>query len=103
MLGRAIIRARGVQIKPLVSLARKTTPLTPVEKTIETAAVPTEKEFLATMDQCKATGDIVEAIKAVQKAEEFGLASPELYRHLLEIVNSAPFDIEYTQDGLSFW
>jgi hypothetical protein len=57
--------------------------------------VPSQKELVSIMEQCKSTGDVREAIKTVQNAERFGLATVEIYQQLFDLLRTAPFDSEY--------
>ncbi|KAG1153320.1 hypothetical protein G6F37_010461 [Rhizopus arrhizus] len=115
--GRAVARARGIQSRPFICLVNKNLPSTLVHVTrafttqipqqlepdlIEISpkkplksAVPSQKELVSIMEQCKSTGDVREAIKTVQNAERFGLATVEIYQQLFDLLRTAPFDSEY--------
>ncbi|KAI9469662.1 MAG: hypothetical protein EXX96DRAFT_654122 [Benjaminiella poitrasii] len=85
------LRALSVQVPRCANLveSNKIQPLT--TKTLENS---TPQSLLDTLEECKKTGKMMNAIKTVQAAQELGLATPELYRHLIEILRSLPFDIQ---------
>ncbi|GAN06152.1 hypothetical protein MAM1_0113c05630 [Mucor ambiguus] len=53
----------------------------------------TPQSLFDTLEECKSTGNLKGAIKAVQQAQEKGLASPKLYLALVDMLRDSPFDV----------
>ncbi|KAL7310743.1 hypothetical protein PS15m_010207 [Mucor circinelloides] len=53
----------------------------------------TPQSLFDTLEECKSTGNLKGAIKAVQQAQEKGLATPKLYLALVDMLRDSPFDV----------
>ncbi|KAK4508834.1 uncharacterized protein ATC70_013457 [Mucor velutinosus] len=53
----------------------------------------TPQSLFDTLEECKSTGNLKGAIKAVQHAQEKGLATPKLYLALVDMLRDSPFDV----------
>ncbi|CEP17155.1 hypothetical protein [Parasitella parasitica] len=53
-----------------------------------------EQTLFDTLDDCKSTGNLKGAIRAVQNAQEKGVATPELFLALVDMLRDLPFDVQ---------
>lgn len=53
----------------------------------------TPQSLFDTLEECKSTGNLKGAIRAVQQAQEKGLATPKLYLALVDMLRDSPFDV----------
>ncbi|KAI9272600.1 hypothetical protein BY458DRAFT_161373 [Sporodiniella umbellata] len=113
MLGRAAIRVRGAHVRHFAPLAQKLRPAISantvrafttqtvtettdiLQENILRNPLPTKEEFLKRMDGYELTGNVTDATYAVQKAHDHGVAEPEYYRRLVDIIAEAPFDTNF--------
>ncbi|KAL9542131.1 hypothetical protein MBANPS3_008767 [Mucor bainieri] len=58
-----------------------------------TSTTTTPQSLFDTLDECKSTGNLKGAIKAVQQAQEKGIATPKLYLALVDMLRDSPFDV----------
>ncbi|KAI8641129.1 hypothetical protein BD408DRAFT_444586 [Parasitella parasitica] len=120
-LGKVLVRpSRSVNVKPVIQASnnslKRIAPLAPglavrafsiqTAKRVQTvdikvrntANAPTksaiQQPLFDTLEDCKSTGNLKGAIRAVQNAQEKGLATPELYLALVDMLRDLPFDVQ---------
>lgn len=57
-------------------------------------ASATSSTIFDTLEECRLTGNLKGAIKNVENARESGIATPDLYGRLVDIMRELPFDVE---------